>query len=42
MIIAMKDLELEELVLIYPGEKSFILDNNIRAIGLQNYLLSNA
>ena len=41
MTIAMQDLHLDELTLIYPGKKSFILAKNIRAEGLQNYLLQD-
>jgi uncharacterized protein len=40
MIISMQDLQLDELVLIYPGTKSFFLKEKIRAEGLQSYLLS--
>lgn len=38
MKISMKELQLDELILIYPGTKSFILDNKIKAEGLENYL----
>ena len=38
MRIAMEDLSLDELVLIYPGTKSFPLGENIRAEGLESYL----
>ncbi len=38
MMIAMKDLKLDKLTLIYPGDKSFPLAENISATGLTNYL----
>ncbi|KPK33683.1 MAG: hypothetical protein AMS24_00440 [Chlamydiae bacterium SM23_39] len=41
MSIAMQDLKLDNLTLIYPGIKSFVLSDNIKAEGLQSYLLSN-
>ncbi|NGX53353.1 MAG: hypothetical protein K1000chlam4_00063 [Chlamydiae bacterium] len=40
MQIAMADLLLDELVLIYPGSKSFPLTEKIRVEGLENYLSS--
>jgi hypothetical protein len=38
MKIAMNDLKLDKLTLIYPGDKSFFLDKNIEATGLETYL----
>lgn len=38
MVIAMKDLKLSKLTLIYPGDKSFPLAENIYAASLTNYL----
>jgi hypothetical protein len=38
MKIAMNDLKLDKLTLIYPGNKSFILEKNIEACGLETYL----
>jgi hypothetical protein len=39
MAIALEDLKLDELVLVYPGTKSFPLSKNIRVEGLENYFL---
>lgn len=41
MAIAMKDLKLNKLTLIYPGDKSFSLAENIYAEGLTKYLSLN-
>jgi hypothetical protein len=38
MKIAMNDLKLDKLTLIYPGNKAFILEKNIEACGLETYL----
>ncbi|CCB88839.1 ATP-binding protein [Simkania negevensis] len=38
MRIAINDLKLDEIVIIYPGIKSFSLDEKIRAAGLEQYL----
>lgn len=38
MTIAMVDLKLDKLFIIFPGKESFSLTNNIDAIGLENYL----
>lgn len=40
MKIAMEDLQLKEIILIYPGTKSFPLSKQIKAEGLKNYILS--
>jgi predicted AAA+ superfamily ATPase len=40
MVTAFNDLHLDELILIYSGEKSFPLDKRIRAEGLANYISS--
>ena len=39
MLIALADLQIDELVLIYPGNKSFPISEKIRVEGLENYLL---
>jgi len=36
--IAISDLELDQLTVIYPGEKQFLLTENIQACGLSTYL----
>lgn len=38
MTIAIEDLNLTKLVVIYPGKEAFLLAKNIEAIGLENYL----
>lgn len=38
MYIALNDLHLDELTVIYPGNKTFWLDQQIKAIGLVDYL----
>ena len=38
MIISMKDLKLDELIVIFPGKETFPLANQISAFGLENYL----
>jgi predicted AAA+ superfamily ATPase len=38
MQIALSDLSLEQILAIYPGDKSFMLSENIRAIALQNII----
>ncbi|MBN2189370.1 MAG: ATP-binding protein [Chitinispirillaceae bacterium] len=38
MRIALSDLSLEQILVIYPGDKSFMLSDNIRAIALQNII----
>ena len=40
MHIAMKDLELDHLTVIYPGVQKFLLAENITAVGLVTYLCS--
>lgn len=40
MQIAMQDLSLKDLFIIYPGNKDYSLAKNVHVIGLQNYLLS--
>ena len=35
MGIAIEDLGLEELMVVYPGERSFELDRKIKAVSLQ-------
>jgi hypothetical protein len=35
MGIAIEDLGLEELMVVYPGERSFELDGKIRAVSLE-------
>ena len=35
---ALKDLKLDRLEIIYPGEHSFLLDNKIRAVSFENLL----
>ena len=37
--IAMEDLKLDKLFIIFPGKESFSLASNIEAIGLENYLI---
>jgi hypothetical protein len=36
MGIALEDLDLEELIVVYPGERSFELDKKIRAVSLES------
>ncbi len=38
MQIALEDLKLDQLIVIYPGEKDFSLSEKIRVMGLENYL----
>jgi hypothetical protein len=35
---AYRNLKLDELCVIYPGEKDYFLDDHIRAVGLENFL----
>ncbi len=39
MVIAMQDLKLDELTVIYPGVKSYFLQEKIRVISLKDYIL---
>ena len=39
MTIAIEDLKLDKLFIIFPGKESFSLTSNIDAVGLENYLL---
>ena len=36
LLIAQQDLNIDELVVVYPGQQTFPLHNNIRAVGLVN------
>jgi len=38
--IAVEDLKLDKLFIIFPGKESFSLTNNIKAIGLETYLIT--
>lgn len=38
MQIALTDLQLEQIFVVYPGEREYFLAEKIKAIGLQNYL----
>ena len=40
MQIAVHDLQLEQLYVIYPGEREFYLADNIKALGLSKYLVA--
>ena len=38
MHIACTDLKLDELLVIYPGTRSYLLDEKIKVVSLTNYL----
>lgn len=38
MKIAILELKLDELIVIYPGETSYYIGQNIKVIGLNEYL----
>jgi predicted AAA+ superfamily ATPase len=38
MRIAMQELNLAKLIIIYPGEKSYYLDKNIQVVGFDEYV----
>lgn len=40
MRIAMQDLKLDEMTVLYPGDKTFPLAEKVRAVGLQRFLLT--
>jgi len=40
--IAMEDLKLEEVYLIHPGEKSFFLDEGVKAVGFHNFIFEES
>ena len=42
MHIACHDLQLDELIVIYPGKRSYMLADNIKVQNLEDYLRSNA
>ena len=39
MSIAIEDLKLDKLFIIFPGKESFSITTNIDAVGLESYLL---
>ena len=41
MSIAMTDLKLDQLFIIFPGTESFPVASDIQAVGLVDYLLKN-
>jgi len=38
MQIACQDLQLDELVVIYPGEKNYLLSEKVRVMNLMHYI----
>lgn len=38
MKIALKDLKLDQLTVIYPGKMSYLIDKHIKVVGLEDYL----
>jgi hypothetical protein len=39
MVIALEDLHLDQIIVIFPGNQNFPLAKNVQAFGLENYLL---
>jgi hypothetical protein len=38
MVIAMEDIKLDNITVIFPGKESFSLASNVQAVGLESYL----